>query len=154
MSADDLLSRLRHQLDAVPALLAGVAEDGLRARSPSGKWSARENLAHIARYHDVFSARVRRILEEHEPIVEPYRAENDSSWPSWASLDIDGVRERLRGRRAALVAQLEALAPDDFERVGVHGTFGRLTLATWVEFFLVHEAHHLYVAMRRARGLD
>ena len=32
-------------------------------------------------------------------------------------------------------------------------TFEELTLRAWLEFFLVHEGHHLYVIMKRARGV-
>ena len=27
-----------------------------------------------------------------------------------------------------------------------------MTLSLWIEFFLLHEAHHLYLVMKRARG--
>jgi hypothetical protein len=29
-----------------------------------------------------------------------------------------------------------------------------MPLALWIEFFLVHEAHHLYTILRRVRGAD
>jgi hypothetical protein len=33
--------------------------------------------------------------------------------------------------------------------VGIHPLFGEMSLALWVEFFLLHEAHHLYIVMTR-----
>jgi hypothetical protein len=30
------------------------------------------------------------------------------------------------------------------QRIGRHARYGRLTVVQWVEFFLLHEAHHLY----------
>jgi hypothetical protein len=32
-------------------------------------------------------------------------------------------------------------------RKGFHPSFGALTIPQWLEFFLLHEAHHLYTAM-------
>ena len=37
-------------------------------------------------------------------------------------------------------------------RVGVHPVFGLMTIPLWLEFFLLHEAHHLYVVLHRVRG--
>jgi DinB superfamily len=52
------------------------------------------------------------------------------------------------------VALLQRLSPPDFARVGTHSRFGPLSLAAWIEFFLAHEAHHLYTIVKRSRGLD
>jgi hypothetical protein len=41
---------------------------------------------------------------------------------------------------------------DQRSRIGIHGVLGGMTIPEWIEFFLLHEAHHLYVAMQRARG--
>jgi Protein of unknown function (DUF1569) len=41
---------------------------------------------------------------------------------------------------------------DRMGRVGHHPAFGALNLRQWVQFFLMHEAHHLYVALVRSRG--
>ena len=43
----------------------------------SGKWSAHEQLAHLARYHQVFLQRIDRILSEQAPEFPRYRAEYD-----------------------------------------------------------------------------
>jgi hypothetical protein len=50
--------------------------------------------------------------------------------------------------RAKLMARLLSLCEEDFERTGVHPKFGEMTLSQWLEFFLVHEAHHLYVVLQ------
>ena len=38
------------QLDCLPIILAGAEAGAIDRRPASGKWSARENLAHLARY--------------------------------------------------------------------------------------------------------
>ncbi len=58
-----------------------------------------------------------------------------------------------------LASQLEALqeiaagagAGSSPARTGVHPTLGELPIPLWIEFFLLHEAHHLYVVMTLAR---
>jgi RimJ/RimL family protein N-acetyltransferase/GNAT superfamily N-acetyltransferase len=147
-------ARLATQLEGLALLLGDAGAEALRRPSPSGKWSAHDNLAHIARQHEVFLERVRRILAEDAPALPQYRAEDDAAWPAWRALSTEEVRGRLHALRAELLRVVERLSPAELGRSGVHSRFGALSLAAWLEFFLVHEAHHLYTILRRARGID
>jgi hypothetical protein len=147
-------ARLATQLDAVPALLGEATREALHQKSPSGKWSAHENLAHLGRQQEVFVARVRRILAEDAPLLPQYRAEEDPDWPAWVARPTDEVLRRMSSARAELTALLGGLTPAELARTGVHTRFGPMDLPLWVEFFLVHEAHHLYVILKRVHGAD
>ena len=50
------------------------------------------------------------------------------------------------------MARLRSLSTDDFERTGIHPKFGAMSLSLWLEFFLVHEAHHLYIVLQLVRS--
>jgi hypothetical protein len=143
--------RLRTQLDTLPLLLAGVADDALERRPAPGKWSAREQLAHLARHHEVTGERLRRILAEPEPPLPRYSAEEDPEWPRWAALPLAAVTAELAARRAGLVAAVAAIPPASLARRGVHPLLGAMPIPLWLEFFLLHEAHHLFVTMQLAR---
>ncbi len=143
--------RIRAQLDCLATVLAGTSEGALERKPIPDKWSAKENLAHLARYHEVFLDRMRQILKEDRPELPRYKAEDDPQWPSWQSLPAREVMERLRRLRAQLVAQVEGLSDGDLIRTGRHSRFGEMTLTQWLEFFLLHEAHHLFVVMQRVR---
>jgi hypothetical protein len=72
-----LLARFESQLDAL-ALVLGRATPGAReTRPPSGDWSARENLAHLARHHAVFLERLQRLLAEPASALGRYRLRFD-----------------------------------------------------------------------------
>jgi hypothetical protein len=145
-------SRLAAQLDCLPALLEGAAPEALARRTRSGKWSVQENLAHLARHHAVVLDRVRKVLAEDRPKLPRYAAEEDAEWPAWAALTLDDIRERLAALRAELTTLVGGLTDAQLARTGIHPTLGEMALPLWVEFFLLHEAHHLYVVMKRARG--
>lgn len=145
------LPRLATQLRSLELLLADATPAAINRRPPSGKWSARENLAHMARYHEVFLARARRILAEPAPQFPRYRAEEDPDWPAWVSLPIEEIRRRLFILRDELIREIQAIRPEDLSRIGEHSTFGEMPLDLWLEFFLVHEAHHLYATLQRIR---
>jgi DinB superfamily len=144
-----LRSRFEHQLDALALVLRDTAPIHLEWRPADGRWSARENLAHAARHQEVLRQRLERILAEDGPRLERYRAEEDPAWPEWAALDTAEVLVRLRQGRRQLLALLDGLTAAQLERAGEHRVFGRLTIPEWLEFFLLHEAHHLYTALGR-----
>ena len=150
-----LRHRLEAQLDALDLVLGHAAPELVAERPPSGDWSARENLAHLARHHAVFLERLRRLLAEDRPALGRYRAEEDPEWPAWSALEAGEAVRRLRASRAELVALVGALTPAQARRTGRHPSFGELDVAGWLEFLLLHEAHHLYTALVRvgeARG--
>jgi hypothetical protein len=119
------------------------------ARPASGQWSAHENLAHLARHQTVFLERLRRILGESAPQLGRYRAEEDSAWPEWSGLSTEDVLSRHQAGRAEFIRLAKGLSHTDASRIGIHPILGDMSLALWVEFFLLHEAHHLYVVMTR-----
>jgi uncharacterized damage-inducible protein DinB len=141
--------RLEIQLDALQPILASATPEVLAMRSDSGSWSAREQLAHLARYHDVFLDRLRQVAAEDEPRFARYRAEDDREWPEWSALATPELLSRLNESRARLIAWVAALSPADSGRCGVHPLFGTQSVGDMLEFFLLHEAHHLYVMMVR-----
>ena len=108
-------------------------------------------MSHTIREKQKLLARVRRIVTELAPTFQRYRAEEDPDWSAWASLPVEEIQRRLVGLRAALIHEIKAIRPGDLSRIGVHSSFGRMSLNLWVEFFLVHEAHHLYIVLQRLR---
>lgn len=151
-SSTTRLQRCETQLqDFLDVALSGVSGDELSVRPVSGKWSAHEQFAHLARYHQIFLQRIERILSEQAPEFPRYRAEEDPEWPAWSGLGAPQLLVRLSGMRTKLMARLRSLSEEDFQRTGVHPKFGAMTLSLWLEFFLVHEAHHLYVVLQLVR---
>jgi len=145
-------TRLETQLAVLRVILDRASPGAMTQRPPSGKWSAHENLAHLARVHEVFLERIKRILAEERPHFRRYRAEEDPEWPKWPAMSTDEVLRHLKALRDELITLVKNLSPDQLSRIGVHSVFGEMTIPEWIEFFLLHEAHHLYVAMTRVRG--
>jgi uncharacterized damage-inducible protein DinB len=141
--------RLATQLDAFDGVLAARDPAFLETRPAPGEWSARENLAHLARHATVFLERLQRIVGEDEPRLGRYRAEDDPEWPAWSALPMQEAVARLRGAHRQFIEWVESLSSEQADRVGVHPLFGPMTIPAWLNFFLLHEAHHLYVAMVR-----
>jgi uncharacterized damage-inducible protein DinB len=147
------LQRCENQLRGfLDQALHDVPVEAILQPPASGKWSANDHLAHLARYHEVFLERIDRILKEKSPALSRYRAEEDPAWKRWRGLAYKEIAAELASGREQLLARLKALSDADHERTGVHPKFGEMSLALWLEFFLVHEAHHLYVVMQLVKG--
>jgi hypothetical protein len=147
------LQRFETQLrDFLDEALRGVSVETVCEPKVEGKWSALENLAHLARYQEIFQERVEKILKQENPSFSIYRAEQDPEWDAWRVLAYKEVLAKLTESREKIVAKLKSLPADNYSRAGVHPRFGEMTLALWLEFFLVHEGHHLYAVLQQVRG--
>ena len=141
--------RLAAQLDALAIIQEGPNAGLAEVRPADGGWSAKENVAHLARHAHVFLERLERVLHEERPHFGAYRPDEDPEWTSWRSLPLDEALRRLRSTRARLIAWVDALSDEQARRVGIHPLLGEMDVGRCLEFFLVHEGHHLYFMMRR-----
>jgi hypothetical protein len=139
-----ILCRLRHQHETIHELIGSLSEQQLRQRVNPEKWSAYENIAHLAVYHQVFLRRVQRIQEEEVPFFPRYVAEDDPDFPVWLQSSLSRLLGMVQESRQSLISLLESMDETSLQRIGRHARYGRLTVVQWVEFFLLHEAHHLY----------
>jgi hypothetical protein len=130
-TSEAIRPRLETQLQALDVVLAGTTPALVDSRSASGDWSARENLAHLARHSTVFLERLDRILREDAPRLGRYRAEDAPDWPDWSALPLDDVLRRLKEARRRLVTWVSGLSPDQLTRKGLHPSFGAMTIPGW-----------------------
>ena len=148
-----LAQRLVSQLDGVALIVRDLPPERLTRRAAPDKWSAQENLAHLARYQRMFlDDRIPRILNEERPEFLRYRSEDDPEWPRWRGMTLERTLTELTAGRKALAERIASCSDRELARVGVHPAFGTMTLSEWVEFFLIHDAHHLYIALTRQRA--
>ncbi len=96
-------------------------------------------------------SRMQRIRSEDSPRLPRYRAEDDAEWPQWMQLPTAAILASLGSLRAQMVNEVGHLSTEELSRIGVHPKFGEMTLGLWLEFFLLHEAHHLLAVMQLVR---
>src|SRR5882762_1165786 len=75
------LSRLEFQHQTIRELIRNTTEENLRRRVQPDKWSAFENIAHLAAYQPMFLARLKKMQEETDPEFNRYVAEQDPNFP-------------------------------------------------------------------------
>ena len=139
-----LAERLKTQHHAIENIITGVDNSRLLIRSLPGKWNIHDNIAHLAKYQPVFLDRIRKILTNDEPEFEAYKAENDDEFEIYCAFTTYELLKKISIDREIIYQLITHLPPDKLDRTGIHPKYGNLTVLEWTEFFLLHEAHHLY----------
>ena len=138
------LSRLAYQHFTISELISDVDEARMRQNPAPGKWGIHDNITHLARYNVVFQERIVTILREHNPEFSRYVAESDPEFPTWQKKNTVALLESISTERKKISLMLSSLQPEQLARTGIHPRFGVLSIIGWVEFFLLHEAHHIF----------
>jgi uncharacterized damage-inducible protein DinB len=131
--------QLRDRLAAVPAR---VTEAAARAAEPAeGEWSARQIVLHLIAVEDeVWLARLGQLAAEPNP-EWPWVEPTFAYFPGDDSLE--NVVAAFATRRAATVAQLDALDDAGWARTGTHATYGLLDVAGLVQRAVDHDEEHV-----------
>jgi len=147
-------TRLQYQHETIIELIEGFTEEQLKRRVDPDKWSIFENIAHLAAYQLNFIKRLERIRKEPAPVFERYVAENDPLFPGFLERSLEGLlTEIAMDRRSRIIPVLESREEKDLLRTALHPKHGPLTMIQWTEFFLLHEAHHLFTIFKLAPDL-
>jgi uncharacterized damage-inducible protein DinB len=149
-----LTDRTQTQHEAIDVLIEQTGKDRISLQPQPGKWSIKDNVAHLAKYQPIFIDRVHRILLGGEPAFESYRAENDTEFAAWQSWEIQTLLDRLHADRKQIKALVTDLSCTQLDMIGVHKKFGRLTIGQWTEFFLLHEAHHMFTIFQLSNNTE
>jgi uncharacterized damage-inducible protein DinB len=147
------LSRLKHQHLSLNGLLEGLGPEQVMAPGPENKWSIHQQLAHLASYQPVFKSRLQIILETFNASFDRYSADADPEFILAQSFGLSELQERLNRDRADLYLYLTGMNSSELVRKGRHPVYGNLNVSQWTEFFLLHEAHHLFAIFRLANIL-
>ncbi len=139
-----ILDRLSSQHKSITEIISGADETRIAFHPAPGKWSAHDNIAHLARYNIVFQERLQKIISEEEQTFPRYIAENDSEFPQWQEMKTNGLLSSVQNERMKIFSFANSIPGNHLKRIGIHPRFGRLNVADWLEFFLLHEAHHMF----------
>ena len=149
-----LTDRLRTQHLAIENIIFGISGSRLLIRPLPGKWNILDNIAHLAGYQPVFIDRINQILLEEEPHFGRYKAEEDPGFEHCQALNIDALLMLLAVDRKHIYDLVTTLNETQLARIGVHKKFGPLNIVQWVEFFLLHEAHHIFTIFQLAHDVE
>lgn len=147
-------TRLQYQHKSLLDIIDGLSDENIRRAIIPGKWSIFENIVHLSTYQHTFHARVRKILKEATPpVFTRYMADDDPEFHENLGKSTREIMQDLLTTRKEMFAEVLALKNSYFIKTGVHPAYGEMNLMQWLNFFLLHEAHHLFTIFKLAAEL-
>jgi len=146
-----LVCRLKTQHLAVAEIVKHIDEQCLSYHPEPGKWSIKDNIAHLVSYQPVFIGRVHQMLKGDTPVFNAYSADNEPDFIEAQGLSLNDMLSKLNGNRRQILELITNLPDDKLSLKGTHPKYGTLMITEWTEFFLLHEAHHLFTMFRLAK---
>jgi uncharacterized damage-inducible protein DinB len=143
-----LTTRLEYQHKALLEIIEGLSDEQIRMNITPGKWSVFENMVHLATYQHTFVRRIKQILREENPEFGRYTAESDPMFHDNCSRSSREIMQDLITVRRELISTLAGAKDSELLRKGTHPVFGSMNIPQWMNFFLLHEAHHLFTIFK------
>ena len=150
---DACLERTRAGPVALLDVTRGLTDEDVRRKPGAGKLSLLEHMAHMLDMErDVFGVRLRRVLEEDNPKLDPVDQEHFVDESRYAGRTFQQLLEEWAELRRANVSLVESTGQADWPRPVRHPDLGKATFADVVHRWSRHDADHLRQAEIIARN--
>src|ERR1051325_6823309 len=122
-SISAVIEALRRAPDIVVPLVREVPAPILKRRPAPSRWSAHEHACHLAHVHSLFFDRLEFILQNPEPVIQPYLPGEQDPDDFLLNMDLDVALDQFVADRRRLVTRLEVLDRRDWARRAEHGEY-------------------------------
>jgi len=141
-------TRLQYQHKSLVDIIDGLSDEQVRMHVIPGKWSIFENIVHLQTYQHTAIKRIRLMLEEDNPAFGSYTAEADPLFLDNCHKSTREVMQDLLTTRKDMAAGILNFTEADLSKTAVHPRYGKMDMIGWLNFFLLHEAHHLFTVFK------
>jgi hypothetical protein len=152
------VQKWRTDLVELPARIrtavAGLSDAQLDTPYRDGGWTVRQTVHHVADSHMNAYCRFRLALTEEAPTIKTYLEARWAELADARTAPIASSLEILDGMHARLIALIDSLTPEQWQRGFVHPEHGRtLTLWQTAALYSWHSKHHVaHINNLRARN--
>ena len=146
-------TRLQYQHKSLLDLIDELSDEQIRMQVNTGKWSIFENIVHLQTYQHTFIKRVRIMLDEPNPVFDRYTAEADPLFHDNCTKSTREIMQDMLTTRKEMAAGILSFNETDLQKTGEHPVYGKMNLVQWLNFFLLHESHHLFTIFKMAATL-
>lgn len=150
----ELIDLFRATPDTLEGLLHNVTqEQASAARGGDENWSVVEVVCHLRDAEERNLERIHLMRTQEMPLLAGYDQEAWAKERNYAAASLgEAILEYLKFR-AATIAELTALAPEDWERRGRHSEMGEISIINYAHHLAVHDSVHLAQIARQLRGM-
>lgn len=138
------LSALRALPSWMDACIENLDEQQLRVPYREGGWNSQQVVHHLADSHINAYVRLKLMLTEDTPTVKPYIETEWAKLPDVEAVPVNVSVTMLHAIHRRMVAMLELIAPEDWERTYFHPEHNR-NFPLWevVALYAWHSRHHM-----------
>jgi hypothetical protein len=129
--------------EKIEKLIRRIPNAALRKRPAPDKWSVTEIIAHLEDAEIVTSYRIRRILGSPGTPIEAYDQEKWAEAENNAKRDMHAALSVFKTLRAANLALLKSLKPEQWKHFGMHAERGEESIERITEMIAGHDINHL-----------
>lgn len=140
---NEILKTMRAGPVVLRRLVRDLPDEVVRARPEPGEWAIIEVVAHLGDTDERTLARTRRMLAEDEPTLPPYDPDALAIERGYIEMDLAEQLDRLDALRTEQIGLLESLDDASWERIGVHGEHGRITVEQLASHTAGEDSDHL-----------
>ncbi len=151
--SSSISTRIQYQHKSLLELIEGLTDEQIRRQIIPGKWCIFENIVHLSTYQHVFMERLKRMMQEENPSLSRYTADSDPLFADNCSKSTREIMQDMITTRKEMTAVILSYKEAELTKTGEHPEFGEMTVAQWLNFFLLHEAHHLFTIFKLAAKL-
>lgn len=126
---------------ALASALAAISPEHLSVPVAPGKWSPAEIVSHLADCEIAFGWRLRQIIAEDLPLLQPFDQEKWAE--NYGGVMAQSALETFTALRAWNLQLIRKSLPAATNRAGHHPERGHVTFQTTVETMAGHDLNHL-----------
>ena len=138
-----LVSRLAAAPAHFQALLARLEDADSVTAATAGEWSPHEVVAHMRAANDILEPRVFQVLVRPNTPLIGFDEDRWLQVLGYSKLPVTDLLQTMAWRRRELVNALRNVAPEDWERSGIHEVRGPMTVFELATQIAEHEQEHL-----------
>ncbi len=143
---NDIQKQQIETLKALPSalreVLKGLNEEQLDTPYRDGGWTVRQVVNHIADSHMHAYLRMRKIVTEDHPTIQPYNQDVWAATPDAIAGPVEPSLVILMGLHARWASFLEQLPESAWTRTALHPERGEVTLASMLTTYAGHGTKH------------
>jgi hypothetical protein len=139
----DLLDAFRAAPEVLETLLRGCTQEQAQAACGGDEnWSVVGIICHLRDAEERGIERMRAMRDRADPLLPAFDQDQWARERNYAAGDLRAALETFLRQRATHIAELAALAPQDWERTGRHAEQGQITISAHTLHLISHDYIH------------
>lgn len=134
--------------DNAAAWRSALDHPDVRRRPADDVWSALEYACHVRDVYALYDERLRRMLEENDPLYENWDQDATALEKRYAEEDPARVKRELEKHADALAERFDRVRGDAWERPGRRSDGARFAVESFARYLIHDPVHHLHDVQR------